>query len=113
MPSLEPVNITPVGNELAVAWSDGTESYFPLEWLRRRCPCASCQGEPDVLGNVTVPPTVSYGEKSFSLRALEVVGGYAVQPAWQDGHRTGLYSWKYLRRLHELLRREQSAQQQQ
>ena len=66
-----------------------------------------------MLGNVTVPPTVSYGEKSFSLRALEVVGGYAVQPAWQDGHRTGLYSWKYLRRLHELLRREQSAQQQQ
>lgn len=113
MPQIEPITISPVGNELAIAWSDGVESYYPLEWLRKRCPCASCQGEPDVMGNVTLPPTVSYGQKSFTLRELEVTGGYALQPTWQDGHRTGLYSWKYLRRLHDLLQQEQAAAQQQ
>jgi hypothetical protein len=27
------------------------------------------------------------------------VGGYAIQPKWADGHSTGIYSYKYLRRL--------------
>jgi DUF971 family protein len=31
----------------------------------------------------------------------EYVGGYAWQPTWGDGHRTGLYSWNYLRKLSE------------
>ena len=33
-------HMTVIGNELALRWTDGTESYFPLEFLRRRCPCA-------------------------------------------------------------------------
>ena len=36
-----------IGNELAIAWSDGSETYLGLEALRKACPCASCQGEPD------------------------------------------------------------------
>ena len=41
-----------IGEEIAISWNDGTESYLPLELLRRACPCASCGGEPDVLGNM-------------------------------------------------------------
>ncbi len=95
---LTPLNIQPIGAELAIAWSDGVESYLPLEALRRACPCAACGGEPDVMGHV-VRPTVSYTAASFELRGFAVVGGYAVQPAWADGHGTGLYSFPYLRRL--------------
>ena len=95
---LEPANIQQIGDELAIQWNDGTESYLGLEFLRRACPCAACGGEPDVLGNI-LRPHVSYSEKSFELESFNVVGGYAVQPHWADGHETGIYSFQYLRRL--------------
>jgi DUF971 family protein len=95
---LEPTNIQQIGNELAIRWDDGTESYIELQFLRRTCPCAACGGEPDVLGNI-MRPEVSYSEKSFDLVGFEVVGGYALQPRWRDGHSTGIYSFQYLRRL--------------
>lgn len=95
---LEPTNIQQIGNELAISWNDGVESYFGLELLRRACPCAACGGEPDVLGNIS-RPQVSYNERSFELAGFELVGGYAVQPRWADGHNTGIYTFTYLRRL--------------
>ncbi len=95
---LEAKNVQLIGDELAIQWSDGTESYFGLELLRRACPCAACGGEPDVLGNV-VRPEVSFTEESFMLAGFQIVGGYALQPRWGDGHSTGLYSFQYLRRL--------------
>ena len=45
-------NIVVAGTELAIAWADGKESYLDLETLRRACPCAGCQGEPDATGRV-------------------------------------------------------------
>jgi DUF971 family protein len=95
---LEPTNIQQIGNELAIRWNDETESYFNLEFLRRACPCAACGGEPDVLGNVS-RPRVSYTGQSFQLAGFDLVGGYAVQPRWADGHSSGIYSFTYLRRL--------------
>ena len=95
---LEPTNIQQIGNELAIHWNDGEESYFGLEFLRRACPCAACGGEPDVLGNIS-RPRVSYTERSFQLSGFDLVGGYALQPRWADGHSTGIYSFTYLRRL--------------
>ena len=87
-----------IGDELAMRWSDGVESYLPIERLRRACPCASCGGEPDVLGNIS-RPDVSYTPASFELVGWQLIGGYALQPRWADGHSTGLYSFQYLRRL--------------
>ena len=95
---LEPINIQQIGNELAIQWNDGTESYFDLQFLRRACPCAACGGEPDVLGNI-MRPEVSYSDNSFELAGFQIVGGYALQPTWRDGHTTGIYSFQYLRRI--------------
>ena len=95
---LELRNAQLIGNELALAWNDETESYFALEFLRRACPCAACGGEPDVLGNVS-RPQVTYTDQSFQLVSFDLVGGYAVQPRWADGHSSGIYSFTYLRRL--------------
>lgn len=95
---LEPTKIEQIGNELAIQWNDGTESYLDLQFLRRACPCAACGGEPDVLGNI-LRPNVNYSENSFELRGFQTVGGYALQPRWADGHETGIYSFQYLRRL--------------
>jgi DUF971 family protein len=86
------------GNELALVWSDGAESYIPLERLRRSCPCAACQGEPDALGRV-VRPSPEIGPRGFELVSLHAVGGYALQLAWGDGHASGIYTFDLLRRL--------------
>ena len=96
--SLEPTNIQQIGNELAIQWNDGKESYLNLEFLRRACPCAACGGEPDVLGNIS-RPNVTYSAESFVLQKFNMVGGYALQLYWVDGHNTGIYSFQYLRRL--------------
>jgi DUF971 family protein len=96
--TLTATNIQMIGRELAISWNDGTESFLELEGLRRACPCAACGGEPDVLGNV-VRPSVTYVPSSFEIKRFNMVGGYAVQPHWGDGHDSGLYSYQYLRRL--------------
>jgi len=95
---LQPVTIQKIGSELAIAWSDGSESYLSTEALRRACPCATCGGEPDVLGN-TNRPDVSYADNSFELVGWQMVGGYGLQPRWADGHNTGIFPFPYLRKL--------------
>ncbi len=87
-----------IGNELAIAWSDGGESFLGLERMRRSCPCAACSGEPDVTGLV-VKSKVTYGPGSFELMSWQTVGGYALQPRWGDGHNSGIYSYACLRGL--------------
>ena len=90
-----------IGNEMALSFADGRELYHPLAMLRRACPCAACQGEPDALGRV-VRPRVEYGARAFELLRFEVVGGYALQLFWGDGHSSGIYTFSYLQRLSEL-----------
>jgi DUF971 family protein len=98
MSRLLPTNIQIIGRELAIAWNDGTESFFQLEFLRRACPCAGCGGEPDVLGRV-IRPEVTHTPASYEIKSHQIVGGYAFQPAWKDGHASGLYTFDYLKRL--------------
>jgi len=42
---------------------------------------------------------MTYSPESFELAGFDLIGGYAVQPHWRDGHGTGIYSFQYLRRL--------------
>ena len=98
MLSLQDIQL--IGDEVALRWADGAESYFTLERLRRACPCAACGGEPDVLGRV-VRPEVRFTADSFRLTGWQFVGSYALQPSWGDGHGTGIYSFSYLRQLAE------------
>jgi len=91
-------NLQIIGRELAIAWSDGRESYLPLEDVRKACPCAVCNGEPDVLGRGD-KPSVSHTPESFDLESFEFIGGYGWQPTWRDGHSTGIYSINLLLKL--------------
>jgi DUF971 family protein len=92
-------DIQQIGNELALKWEDGVESFISLEKLRRACPCAGCKGETDIMGNLYLGPEKVLRPESFRLAGLAHVGGYAIQPQWADGHSTGLYSFDYLRAL--------------
>ena len=93
-----PKNVQLVGNEVAISWDDGGESYFESERLRAASPSAETQGERDILG-------VQYGgdgPRKFpgvTVVGWEQVGNYALRFDFSDGHRTGLYSFDYLRKL--------------
>jgi DUF971 family protein len=96
---MRPRDIQSIGSELAIKWDNGGESFIPLEVLRRCCPCAGCKGEVDILGNVYKHPGRSLTPPAFQLVRFAVVGGYAIQPVWADGHATGIYSFDYLERV--------------
>lgn len=98
---MRPADLTVFPQELALRWEDGTESFIGLETLRRHCPCASCAGEQDILGNTYKGPDRPYATNAFQLQRWHTVGGYGFQPTWADGHGTGIYSWDFLHRLAE------------
>ena len=39
------------------------------------------------------------GKQAVAILAVEQVGNYAVKLSFDDGHDTGIYSWKYLYHL--------------
>lgn len=95
-----PVNVQLIGNEVAIAWDDGAESYVTFERLRAASPSAANQGEKDIFGN----QYGGDGPKKFpgvQVLGWERVGNYALRFDFSDGHRTGLYSYDYLRKLAE------------
>ncbi len=94
-------NAAVIGNELALSFANGFEAYLPLPLLRRACPCAACQGEPDALGRV-IRPKVEHGPEAFRLLKFDLVGAYAIQLFWGDGHSSGIYAFAYLQHLAEL-----------
>jgi len=98
---MKPLDIQPIGAELAIRWEDGSESFILLKKLRQHCPCASCKGEVDIMGNVYKNPERPLASTAFQLRTLSRVGTYAVQPTWADGHSSGLFSFDYLKKLAE------------
>ncbi len=98
---MKPLKVEPIGQELAIRWDDGAESFIPLETLRRACPCAGCKGETDVMGKVYKGPESPLTPAAFTLARLMPIGGYALQPIWGDGHATGIYPYDYLRRIGE------------
>ena len=93
-----PANVQLIGEEVAIVWDDGAESYFPFEQLRAASPSAANIGETDILGN----KYGGHGSKKFpGVRVVgwTQVGNYALRFDFSDGHNTGLYSYDYLRTL--------------
>jgi len=87
---------------------DSGECYsLPAELLRVESPSAEVQGH-----NPSQKQIIA-GKRGVSIRALEPVGNYAVRIVFDDGHESGLFSWKYLfelgQRQDEIWRRYLSA----
>ena len=88
-----------IGDQLALKWQGGEEQFIALEQLRNACPCASCCGEVDVMGRIHKGPDATLNEASYQVNQLHMVGGYAVQIFWKDGHSAGLYSFDLLQQM--------------
>ena len=75
---------------LEVQFSDGAHFRIPFELMRIYSPSAEVQG------HGAGQEVLQTGKRLVDLEGLEPVGNYAVQPAFSDGHDTGIFSWDYL-----------------
>ena len=80
---------------LEITWGDGHVCSYPHRILRGYCPCAGCQGHSGTLSFIP--------GGNLELREIERVGNYALSFGWGDGHATGIYTFRYLRALCELI----------
>ncbi len=79
---------------VTLEWEDGSTSRLELEPLRQRCPCAECRTRREQ-GDAVWPQPSS--PRPLRIVDAEIVGGYGLGITWNDGHRTGIYSWALLR----------------
>ncbi len=84
---------------MRIEWQDGRTSDFGLQFLRDKCPCATCTG-----AHGTPPAAETKAGEPFhmfqpvlKITSVEPVGNYAMKIVWNDGHDTGIYTWEYLR----------------
>ena len=94
-PRTKPVAIrSPRGGRVTeIDWRDGHKGVYPHEILRGYCPCAGCQGH---TGDISF---IEPRDDQQQLDEIKPVGGYALSLKWFDGHESGIYSYRYLRRL--------------
>ena len=78
---------------LEVSFDDGSRFELPFEYLRVHSQSAEVRGHGAGEGVLVT------GKQDVRLTAVEPIGQYAVKLVFDDGHDTGLYTWKY---LHEL-----------
>ena len=80
---------------LEVDFDDGRSFALPAELLRVESPSAEVQGHSPRQKQI-VP-----GKRNVGISAVEPVGRYAVRIVFDDGHSTGIYSWRTLREMGE------------
>jgi DUF971 family protein len=90
------------GAGMEIDWEDGHHSRYSFQFLRDACPCATCDDEREKSGTDFGEPPKQKGALPMfrePARPIEVtpVGKYAISFGWNDGHRTGIYSWEFLR----------------
>jgi DUF971 family protein len=114
---------------LLIDWADGSQSLYPIIRLRQLCPCAACRTlrtgrDPHQLMRPATPTTPDEEQaaegkprRSLGLSVLprhftseaddiqatsaELVGNYAIQITFSDGHTSGIFSFAYLREIAE------------
>ena len=80
---------------LQLTFDDDAEFALSAEFLRVFSPSA------EVRGHGPGQETLQAGKSSVAITRIDPVGHYAVQITFDDGHDSGLYSWRYLRDLAE------------
>ena len=91
-----PTQIERLADRLAVQWNDGHKREYSHKVLRAECPCARCKAE-DPLRILSADAS----SRDLTVVDIQPVGRYAIRLIWSDGHRTGIYTFEFLRRLCE------------
>jgi len=96
---MKPVEINHFSDTtLMIVWDDGHESLYLFEDLRRACPCEACYVQSKSKSFKKVIP-LGVGQGNLYPEEIKWVGNYALYFAWSDGHKTGIYTFEFLRKL--------------
>ncbi len=91
---IEPREIKQEGEfGLQITWADDCVCRYTAPELRRACPCAQCVNEwtgQRMLNPESIPDEITIAD-------INIVGRYALNFRWSDGHEPGIYSFRYLR----------------
>ncbi len=87
--------------EVRITWADAFQSVYPFDHLRQICPCATCNEQRNNYDPLSLRVLK---DEHLVVKAdlptespVEMVGNYALQFFWADGHRTGIYTFGFLR----------------
>ncbi len=84
------------GTQVVITWEDGSRQELSARELRAACPCASCR---DPAGAERVQLLLN-GPVPVTIDEAKLVGDYALGLVFApDAHRTGIFSFDYLRGL--------------
>jgi len=93
---IEPVQIVEESDSaVSIKWSDDAETRYTATQLRRSCPCAGCINEwtgEKMLDDAKIP-------EDLSIKHTSIVGRYALNFHFSDGHDTGIFSFAFLRKV--------------
>jgi len=87
------IRLNPEKDELTISFGSDTNYKFSAEFLRVHSPSAEVQGHSEAQRK-----TIG-GKRFVTITDIEPVGNYAIKLTFDDGHDTGLFSWKYLTEL--------------
>ena len=95
MSTPQPVSLTvhQASRVLEVGFDDGQTFRIPFELMRVYSPSAEVQG------HGPGQEVLQTGKRQVGIVAIEPVGHYAVQPTFDDGHNSGIFTWSYLYQL--------------
>lgn len=96
-PTQEPwpteLHILENGRILSIAFDTGHSFSIPAELLRVESPSA------EVKGHGPGPEQLVWGKRNVLIMKATPVGNYAVKLHFNDGHDTGIFTWRYLAKL--------------
>jgi DUF971 family protein len=92
------------GAGVDITWADGHESHYDFAYLREECPCATCNDERGkkqafAVATPAFPAVLPMFKPKPRAQSATVMGNYAVQIIFSDGHSTGIYSYDHLRNI--------------
>jgi DUF971 family protein len=93
--TLTPRSIKSSEQDVMILWSDNHESHYEPRELRLACRCAACVDEWTHESRIRADQIPA----QIKAKAIEVVGQYALQFQWTDGHGTGIYAYDFLRAM--------------
>ena len=94
------------GTGIRITWNDGTINELGSALLRRRCPCADCEelrAKRKTKANLLRVITSDVTDQT-NLVEIRLVGNYAINLLWGDGHDKGIYTFDYLKSLTESIK---------
>lgn len=84
------INLHQKSRVLEIAFDDGSHYELSCEYLRVYSPSAEVQG------HGPGQEVLQVGKENVNITGIKPVGNYAIQPDFDDGHNSGIYSWETL-----------------